>query len=160
MDFNDSSKKGDLPEAFNGASSGDKDAKLARLKEALSKAVLGQQEVVDRIASTLLTAPAGTGKTEATLKAMARAGGKVTVVNAEDFKNGAMDPEKGRVFFIDEIHLKNDQEIQDAIVVFLGRPTRRQLGDMAAEVCRNGTENPVPCMKPLRLKTGFCSLTF
>ena len=136
------------------------DAKLESLKEHLRKAVLGQQEVVDRIASTLLTAPKGTGKTDATLKAMAKSGQKVTVVNAEDFKNGAIDPEKGRVFYIDEIHLKSDQEIQDAIDVFMGRPTRGQLGEKAAEACSNGTETPVICMKPLRYKRGFYSLTF
>ncbi|TAL32389.1 MAG: hypothetical protein EPN97_10000 [Alphaproteobacteria bacterium] len=168
MDFSDGSNNSDLPEAFNDASSVER---LERLKEALSKAVLGQQEVVDRLASTLLTAPKGAGKTEATLKAMAKAGEKVTVVTPEDFKNGAMDPAAGRVFFIDEFHLKSDQEIQDAIDVFMGRPTRgqlgekatdadlpgrKQLGEMAAQQFRDGTVNAVTCMKPLRLKPGFC----
>lgn len=155
MDFNDRSKDSDLPETFNDASSAGDDARLKRLKEAFSKAVLGQQEVVDRIASTLLTAPKGAGKTEATLKAMAMAGEKVTVMTPEDFKNGAMEPAAGRVFFIDEINRKSEQEIEDAIDVFMGRPTRQQRGDMAAEVCRNGMETPVTCMKPLRLKAGF-----
>lgn len=155
MDFNDRSKDSDLPETFNDASSAGDDARLERLKEALSKTVLGQQEVVDRIASTLLTAPIGAGKTDATLKAMARTGEKVTVVNLEDFKNGAMDVEKGRVFFIEEINRKSEQEIEDAVDVFLGRPTRQQRGEMAAEVCRNGMETPVTCMKPLRFRAGF-----
>lgn len=155
--MNNGSDDDTLPESFNGASSSDKDAKLERLKESLSKAVLGQQEVVDRLVSTLLTVPEGAGKTDATLKAMAKAGEKVTVVNPEDFKNGAMDLAAGRVFFIDEIHLKSDQEIQDAIDAFMGRPTRGQLGEKAAEACRNGTETPVICMKPLRYKRGFAS---
>jgi Holliday junction resolvasome RuvABC ATP-dependent DNA helicase subunit len=160
MDFSDGSNDDDLPQAFNDASGGDKDEQLERLKEALRKQVLGQQEVVDHIASTLLTAPKGTGKTEFALRESVIAGQKVMVVKAEDFKNGAMDQAAGRVFYIDEIHRKSAQEIQDAIDAFMGRPTRQQCGDMAADACRNGTENPVICMKPLRLRRDFSVLTF
>ena len=157
MNFTDGDENIDPQQSFNSASAGGKGMELERLKEALRKAVLGQQEAVDRIASTVLTGPTGAGKTDATLKAMAKAGKKVTVVNPEDFKNGAMDLAAGRIFTIDEIHLKSDQEIQDAIDVFMGRPTRGQLGEMAAEACRSGTESPVTCMKPLRYKRGFLS---
>jgi hypothetical protein len=160
MDCNDDSKNSDLPEAFNAASAGGKSMELKRLKEALSKAIIGQREVVDRLTSRMLAGPTEAGKTDATLKAMAKAGQKVTVVHAEDFKNGAMDLSAGRVFYIDEIHRKSEEEISDAIDAFMGRPNRKQRGEIAAQEFRDGAADKVFCMKPLRYKRGFYSLTF
>ncbi|MEZ0225419.1 MAG: hypothetical protein ACAH83_12760 [Alphaproteobacteria bacterium] len=140
-----------LSGAFNGAAPDG--AALESLKESLRKAVFGQQDVIDRLASsafktrsgasTILIGPKGAGKTSVSLDA---------------FKRGTM-AQPGTIIILDEIHSMDQQALHDAINAALG-PTREEQGEMAAEEFRNGAANSVTCMKPLRYKRGFFSLTF
>ena len=140
-----------LSGAFNGAAPDG--AALESLKESLRKAVFGQQDVIDRLASsafktrsgasTILIGPKGAGKTSVSLDA---------------FKRGTM-AQPGTIIILDEIHSMDQQALHDAIN-FNDAMKGAQLGEMVADACRNGTESPVTCMKPLRYKRGFYSLTF
>lgn len=167
MDSTDDPESASLPDAVRAiASYLPKDASPENLEEALRKAVISQQQASDKIrqweveevssllkkrrnSSVAFTGLPGAGKT-AIFEGIA----------AKMQQEKEQEQERRVVMILDEIHGMGEAAFFDAMDAAQGRPTRRQLGEMAAEVCRKGTTTPVACMKPLRYKRGFYSLTF
>ncbi len=134
--------------------------RLEELKKKMNEQIVGQEDVVRHILARAfpknnsgkkplipLFGPAGVGKSQA-MKGIIDS----MMANGNRAGNG--------IVFIDEPHKMSAGELSDALAIAMGQPTRKQVGEMAAQACRNGTPGDMVRMKPLRLKRGFAAFQY
>lgn len=133
---------------------------IGSIKAALRKAMTGQREVV-----LLNEMPSSAGS---------RGAGKIDAL-LEAFRDRATSQAPGKIIImIDEIHgtleqtrkgkAVTDSDLEKCLKQWPGSeddgpslPTPQQIGEMVAQEFHAGATGKVTCMKPLRLKTGFCA---